>query len=280
MGKVVEVSVVLPVYNAEKYIHDAIESTLNQTYKDFELIIIDDGSTDRSLDIINSFEDERIVVVSRDNKGLVASLNEGVSLSKGKFIARMDADDINHPKRLEIQVKQFSSNKDLVLHCSNVRYIDSFGVVTGFSGVPLSNRGLKKKLRRGNCIFHPSVMFLKSAFDIVGGYDRVVDKYFEDYILWLDLSRKGDFKCSSKSLLDYRILTTSLSRNQPDAIKKIYHKVIRNYGHYPELHDDFKLALTDTNISKLDAKVRENKFLSFFTKFPKILIFEMSGLIK
>lgn len=90
------ISVVISVYNGEKYLSEAIESVLNQTYKDFEFIIINDGSTDNSLEIIKKYQnqDERIVLISRENKGLVSSLNEGIEKAKGKYIARMDADDI------------------------------------------------------------------------------------------------------------------------------------------------------------------------------------------
>ena len=98
------VSVVLSVYNAEKHIVEAIESILTQSYKNFEFIIIDDGSTDGSLEIIKSYDDERIILISRENKGLIASLNEGIEQAKGKYIARMDADDISLSSRFEEQV--------------------------------------------------------------------------------------------------------------------------------------------------------------------------------
>ncbi|HIP11775.1 MAG TPA: glycosyltransferase family 2 protein, partial [Arcobacter sp.] len=100
------VSVLLSVYNGEKYLDEAIESILNQTYQDFEFIIINDGSTDKSLEIIEKYkkEDNRIVVISRENKGLIYSLNEGISQAKGKYIARMDADDISLATRFEEQV--------------------------------------------------------------------------------------------------------------------------------------------------------------------------------
>ena len=96
------ISVILPVYNGEKYLKESIESILNQTYTNFEFIIIDDGSKDSSLEIIKEYEkeDERIIVISRENKGLVASLNEGIATAKGKYIARMDADDVSLSERL------------------------------------------------------------------------------------------------------------------------------------------------------------------------------------
>ena len=101
------VSVILPVYNAQKYLEEAIESIINQTYTNFEFIIIDDGSGDNSLNIINKYQkqDSRILVITRENKGLVYTLNEGINQAKGKYIARMDADDISLSNRFEKQIE-------------------------------------------------------------------------------------------------------------------------------------------------------------------------------
>ena len=101
------ISVVMPVYNAEKYLDEAIKSILVQTCKDFEFIIINDGSNDKSLEIIEKYniQDERIVLINRENRGLIASLNEGIEKTKGRYIARMDADDISLPDRFEKQIE-------------------------------------------------------------------------------------------------------------------------------------------------------------------------------
>ena len=115
------VSVVMSVYNSEKYLPEAIESILNQTYTNFEFIIINDGSTDNSLRIIKEYanKDKRIIVISRENKGLIFSLNEGIEVSKGKYIIRMDADDISLPNRLKIQLDFMEKNKDIAI-CGTV----------------------------------------------------------------------------------------------------------------------------------------------------------------
>lgn len=120
------ISVILPVYNGEKYLKEAIESILNQTYTNFEFIIIDDGSKDSSLEIIKEYEkeDERIVAVSRENKGLIATLNEGIEKAKGKYIARMDQDDISLPNRFEEQLKIMENDKEIVV-CGS--WINVFG---------------------------------------------------------------------------------------------------------------------------------------------------------
>ena len=99
----IKITVLMPVYNAEKYIEKAIDSVLNQSFKDFELLIINDGSTDGSMDIIRNFNDPRIVVVNQANSGVAAALNTGVKLARGEFIARFDADDICYPRRFDEQ---------------------------------------------------------------------------------------------------------------------------------------------------------------------------------
>ncbi|HAS7841575.1 TPA: glycosyltransferase family 2 protein, partial [Vibrio cholerae] len=110
-----KISVVMSVYNGEKYLGEAIDSILKQTFSDFEFIIINDGSTDKTLEIIKSYmkKDDRIVLVSRENKGLIVSLNEGLDLAKGQYIARMDADDISIKSRFEKQIEFLDSNPDI-----------------------------------------------------------------------------------------------------------------------------------------------------------------------
>ena len=99
------VSVVLPVYNAEEYISEALKSILNQTYDNLEVVVVNDGSTDHSLHVIRSLADKRVKIISRENRGLVASLNEGIDAASGDYIARMDADDISHPERISKQIR-------------------------------------------------------------------------------------------------------------------------------------------------------------------------------
>lgn len=121
------ISIVIPVYNAERFIEKAIESICNQSYKNIEIIVIDDGSIDESLQIIKSIRDDRIRIISRENRGLIASLNEGINLSRGSYIARMDADDISSPIRIEQQVKYFEHHIDCGVLFTGLEYIDENG---------------------------------------------------------------------------------------------------------------------------------------------------------
>ena len=125
MSKIPDISVLMPVFNSERYLKTAIESILNQTFQDFELIIVDDGSTDASENIIRSFESEKIFSYKNaGNIGLIATLNRGIDLCRGKYIARMDADDVSLPTRLEKQFNFLKKNPEYALVGSNAERID------------------------------------------------------------------------------------------------------------------------------------------------------------
>jgi len=137
--KTPQVSVIMPAYNAEKYIGEAIESILNQTYKDFELIIVNDASTDSTGSIIKTYaeKDERIVVLENEqNLNIAGSLNRAISAAKGEFLARMDADDIALPERLEIQSKAMQENPKVAVVGNDINLIDENGSVIGYRHYP------------------------------------------------------------------------------------------------------------------------------------------------
>ncbi len=205
------ISVILPVYNGEKYLKEAIESILNQTYTNFEFIIIDDGSKDSSLEIIREYEkeDERIVVVSRENKGLIATLNEGMERAKGKYIARMDQDDISLPERFERQIKVMKNNNIMV--CGTyTKVIDEDGKYIKDGIVPTQDDEIVKKLLEcTNPLFHPTVMFKK--------FDNIFYNEFahncEDYELWLKYTEIGKIENLPEYLLKYRIELSSITNS-------------------------------------------------------------------
>ena len=177
-----KVSVVMSVYNGEKYLKEAIDSILEQTFKNFEFIIINDGSTDRTLKIIKSCKDPRIVLISRENKGLVESLNEGIKKAKGKYIARQDADDISVKNRLYCQLELLEKeNKNAVF--SFFEMIDDLNKVKNIFTSPIRNVDVCRSLFIRNPLGHGSAMFDKSLFDELGGYSYGVGPV-EDYDLW------------------------------------------------------------------------------------------------
>ncbi|MCB5297637.1 glycosyltransferase [Yersinia intermedia] len=201
------VSVILPVYNSEKFLTEALLSIIEQLYSNIEIIIINDGSTDNSLEIIKYFQkrDHRIKIISRENRGLVSSLNEGISNAEGDFIARMDADDISAPDRIYKQLNYILANPSIDILGSNIEYINDSSEKIGESKYPLSNLQIRKTLPFWCCLAHPTILAKKSVFV---AHEQYKSKYrSEDYELWLRLRRnkKIQFGNMRESLLKYRL---------------------------------------------------------------------------
>lgn len=207
------ISVVMPVFNGEKHIKEAIDSVLNQTFSDFEFIIVNDGSIDETEKIINSYQkiDPRIILINKKNSGLSHSLNQGLKIAKGEYIARIDADDLCYPKRFETQLKFLQANTQYILVGSSVEYINELGVTLGFSRPVLNNKAIKRRLNKINPIAHPSVIIRKSVLEKVKWYDENVKQYFEDFYLWHRLKNQGKFRTLNMPLIKYRVCTNSLS---------------------------------------------------------------------
>jgi len=200
-----KVSVLMPVYNtAEEFLREAIESILNQTFTDFEFIIINDGSTNNAKETILSYEDKRISYVENEqNIGLIKTLNKGLSLAQGEFIARMDSDDISLPKRFEKQVEFFEKNPEIGILGTWFKYIPSNRVIEPFTD---SKKIKECLLVNSNTIGHPTVMIRKSVIDEFSiKYDENAI-YVEDYALWLSLIDKVNFANLDEVLLEYRVL--------------------------------------------------------------------------
>ncbi|MBB7184212.1 glycosyltransferase [Escherichia coli] len=206
------ITVIMPVYNAEKYIYESIKSILVQSYSNFEFIIINDGSKDSSGKIIENFlDDTRIRYINRENKGLVFTLNEAISLSRGNYIARMDADDISHPLRLEKQLNFLLENPDIaVVGCSSF-IIDQNSKVINTRKPPLTPLVNKALLFFGPTLTHPSVMFNKM---LLGDQLYYSDKYLhvEDYDLWLRLINQYKIANIKDVLFYYRINESGVSQ--------------------------------------------------------------------
>jgi glycosyltransferase involved in cell wall biosynthesis len=176
------ISVVLPVFNAEKYVTEAVQSILDQTFSNFELILINDGSTDGSLKILKKFKknDNRVVLISRKNKGLVASLNEGISLARGEWIARMDADDIALPQRFECQLKWLDETQADI--CGS--WVRFFGASDNrIMKHAVSDEAIKTELLFCCAFAHPTVIMRTKLIRELR-YDKDWDKA-EDYELWV-----------------------------------------------------------------------------------------------
>ncbi len=228
-----DISVLMSVYNSEEYLAESIKSILNQTFKNFEFLIIDDGSTDKSLEIISSYNDKRIVLIkNKNNLGLAASLNKGMKLAKGKYIARMDADDIALPTRLDKQFSFMENNRDIDISGSYVQFFgnDRDTIVK----YPLENEDIKARLIF-NCAFaHPVVILRKNSFlDKNLFYDKAV-KHAEDYELWSRVAQSCRMANIPEVLLRYRLHKDQVSKkynlNQLDDAKIARLSLLQNLG--------------------------------------------------
>jgi hypothetical protein len=200
------ITVLMPVFNAETHLRAAIESILGQTLKDFEFLIIDDGSRDESRRIVSSYRDPRIRFVRNPcNLGISETLNRGLALARHELVARMDADDISHPERLAMQLRYMENHLDCSLVASAARVVAEDGTFL-FQG-KLKSEQLYYFLTFVCWIYHPTVLYRRSAVQKVGGYTRF---YGEDYTLWCRLSRKNRIHLMPETLLDYRKSSGSL----------------------------------------------------------------------
>lgn len=221
-----KVSVVMPVYNGEKYLKEAIDSILNQTYTDFEFIIINDGSEDKTKDIIFSYSDHRIVYLENEvNQGIVVTLNRGIDASKGKYIARFDADDIAVSTRLEKQVSYMDSHEEVCILGTGMKIFGEnvMAQTRVFSNNP---NKLKAELLFSSCVAHPTVMIRKKILDENRFRYDVDFAGAEDYHLWWRIAGVGKIAMIIEPLHYYRIHENQITQKYTEKDKKILEKFI------------------------------------------------------
>jgi glycosyltransferase involved in cell wall biosynthesis len=210
-----KISVILPVFNAQTYLRESIESILSQSFTNFELIIINDGSTDQSLNIIQSYTDERIKLINQANAGLPISLNRAIVIAKGQYLARQDADDISLPSRLAEQAAYLDAHPTCALLGSWANILLDNSPTDRALQHPHLNGDIALKLLFFNCFVHSSVMIRKSALEKSGLYPEEREKFPpEDYDLWLRISKDFEVANIPKALLQYRELPNSISRTK------------------------------------------------------------------
>lgn len=220
-----KVTVLMAAFNAEKYLREAIESILNQTFKDFEFLIVYDPSSDKTLEILQNYTDSRLRVIVNDERlGLIRSLNKGLALSTGEFIARMDSDDISHPERLETEVKLFNDYPWLCVVCSWISVMDTTECIIDHRVDALSPEEIYYTLNFRNCIANGTSMFRKGVIKAVGNYDET--KITEDYYFWYKVSKRFMILKIDKPLYIWRAHDESFSfinfNKQREAVYKIF----------------------------------------------------------
>ena len=209
--KETEVTVLMPAYNAGKYIREAIDSVLSQTFTDFELLIVNDGSTDETESVISSYRDPRIRLISQPNQGVSAALNNGLQHASGKFIARFDADDICYPYRLQEQYDFMLQNPEYVLIGSDADYMDrEGGYLLRYENIGHSYEEIVEKIHIYCPFVHSSVFYRKDVVLELGGYE-VKAHTFEDWLLWTKLIKKGKCLNFYKPLICVRLNPESVT---------------------------------------------------------------------
>jgi len=264
----------MAVHNGERYVRETINSILNQTYKDFEFLIIDDGSTDNTSHIISSYDDNRIKLTKNPlTLGLTKSLNIGMEQSVGEYIARIDADDIAIENRLEIQLEYLEKNKDITCVGGSSEIIDVDGKIVGIKKSITDGELLKFHMMIKNQISHPTTMFRKSEIVQIGGYNENF-VYAQDYELWCRLLERG-FNISSidNILIKYRNYNASITQGKETkdtaysfALKTIF----RNISRYTEITKTDFITFTDSlhkhKIRGLKQLITTNRVLIKFVK--------------
>ncbi len=236
-----KVTVLMSVYNSEAYLREAIESILNQTFKDFEFLIINDGSKDKSLGIIKSYKDQRIRLISRENKGLTLSLNQGIDLAQGEYIARQDSDDISPPYRLEKEVKFLDDHPKVGMVGSNYTIMDKKGKHIVTTNVFTHPDDLKIAQVTCNQYGHGSVMMRKSVLAKTGYYDKKVG-YVEDYDLWTRISRVADIANFEEPLYFYRRNEAGVTlQNHELQINQTFAVRDKAFEHYLKHRREYKI---------------------------------------
>jgi glycosyltransferase involved in cell wall biosynthesis len=220
------VTVLMPVYNGEKHLREAIESILNQTFRDFELLIINDGSNDNSEKIILSYSDQRIRLINQENNGLSNSLNKGINLSNGEFVARMDQDDISLNNRLEEQIKFMDANPDVGICGAYAIIINEKGDGVGRAVYPLKHEDIRAQLLFSSSIVHPSAIFRKSIF--INNNLEYLSGKSEDYDLWYRAGNVTRLANINKFLFKYRADSGYSNVLQKQAYLSSAHQIIKN----------------------------------------------------
>lgn len=219
-----KVSVVIPTYNYGRFLGEAIQSVLDQTFEDFELIVVDDGSTDNTKEVVDSFADPRVKYIYQENRGHSAANNVGILASKGEYVAILDADDVWLPQKLELQVKVLDSRPDVAAVCSDIYIVDAqTGVITGrfwhnsprlgpFNPHMAAQKALRRLLSRG-CFIHPSTALIRrEVYNEVGLHDESL-KTHEVWDMWVRVLLRFAVETIDMPLAKYRQHSANLSAN-------------------------------------------------------------------
>jgi len=233
-GKIPQVTVLMAVYNGERFLRESVESILNQTFRDFEFLIINDGSTDGTRNILRSYDDPRIRVVDNEqNIGLTRSLNRGLAFARGEYIARQDADDRSHQFRLEKQVVFMEANPEVVLLGTQARFVNEFGIPARllYSHRPVTKLGIQWRLMIDSAFVHSSVMFRRKViWNELHGYNEFFAAR-QDAELWSRVTVDHKVQNLPETLVDLRMHSGSITANHGIKSDHSFFEIMRRNLH-------------------------------------------------
>jgi glycosyltransferase involved in cell wall biosynthesis len=249
-----KITVLMPAYNAGKYIREAIESVLQQTHRNFELLIVNDVSTDDTVGVVLSFNDPRIALVNKEHEGIAQALNTGLRLSDSHYVARFDADDICMPDRLEKQFNFLEDHPDYVLTGSDAEYILENGeYLFSFNCIAHSNDEIQRNMYVYCPFIHSSVMYKKHEVIKAGGYNTHAHN-FEDYLLWTALAKMGKMQNLREPLIKVRFNPASVTIDEKwrgDRFRKLKRAATTRGSITREEGDEILSIIKKQDISKI-----------------------------
>ena len=268
-----KISLLLPVYNSEKTLRKCITTILSSSYSNFELVIINDGSTDSTKDIIESFKEDRINYHEKSNSGLIDSLNFGVKNCSSEIIMRIDSDDYINPKKIELQLKELQSSNSVLIG-TNAYIVNEDDKIISDTNLPLKHSEIvKSMIKIRPSIIHPSIMVYKEILDKVNYFD---EKYHhaEDYDIFLRISRLGNISNIPKKLMYLRKSVNNISHK--NANEQIFNSFISRENYL--INSGFEKT-TNKNFNLLSQKINDNFFKSIYISIhSKIVDLEFNQL--
>ena len=257
-----KISVLMPCFNNGRFLKNAVKSILDQSFREFEFIIINDGSSDNTDEIIKTFDDQRIKYVKKEHTGLADTLNYGLKIVNTDLVVRMDGDDIANTMKLEVQYKFLNRYKNYDVIGTNINIINSNNRILYRIRYPESDQEIKNQLLVNSVLPHPAVLIKRNLFDRIGYYDNIDGKII-DYDLWLRAINIGKFYNIQEFLYSYRKHNQSLT----GSIKSVFSARKKTY----KLMEDFvSSGRLDGIVSESQRKILNIKFLIRYSPFIEV----------
>lgn len=257
------VSVNMSAYNTEQYVAEAVDSMMGQTAGDLELVIVDDGSQDDTLEVLSRYKDPRLRVVSQTHRGISHARNHALRLSRGRYIAVMDSDDVSMPTRLERQIDFLESHSAVGVVGTAARFVDELEGREWDYAPPTADEALRRHLVRGNPFVHTSVMMHRSLLEEVGGYNEKYP-YLVDYELFVRLAPRTRFANLSEALVVHRQRMGSVSVTMRTELLRLWLRLCVHYrafrdGTYP--WHEFRYVLRPIVLAAIELRPKLRGYL-------------------